>query len=329
MRWNIIGIFVTSILVISTAFSILQMYNLGDGALPFYSTINITLDLVGMGVCIILLLTTVFDHRSNMATMYFMAMILFEGFILLWDFEFWINNGDPDRILWNKLVNYYLLGFIHLLLAAFWLYIGEIISNKTKAYEILQIIYYAILAVGLLLILTNPWTDAIFIVDDTGTYVRQDYYWFTLLTPGLMLVVAMIAVLKYVDVSEKKLALCSYTILPIFAAIIQSLFFGIGLIYIALLFSIMLIYGNFYVERGRDIAEKQAEIVEQDVTLLTAQIQPYFLYRSLKAISEIDGTPPETVKALTEFNRDRRGNMNSFSQKNPIPFKEEMRHVDT
>ena len=61
--------------------------------------------------------------------------------------------------------------------------------------------------------------------------------------------------------------------------------------------------------------------------IMVSQIQPHFLYNALTAIMAIDGNPPKTINALSDFGKYLRENLNVLSNGDPIYFKSEMDHV--
>ena len=75
--------------------------------------------------------------------------------------------------------------------------------------------------------------------------------------------------------------------------------------------------------------DKQKALSDQKTQMMLSQIQPHFLYNALSAISAIPNTPEETREALSKFGKYLRGNLNSISASKPIPFEQELMHVET
>ncbi|MBO5547395.1 MAG: histidine kinase [Candidatus Methanomethylophilaceae archaeon] len=297
---------------------------------PYYVVVNQSMDIFGMGVCILLFITILFDHRINVGTIYFMAFITLESMLLFWDFESWMVDGNPNQVVLNNIINYYNYGFVLLVLVTFWLYVKHLADTRDSWMRGIEIVHYTILLLGLAIILTNPWTSAVFTIDpETGLYARADTYWISLIAPICMIGLNTIAVYRYVKGSKKKIGLYSYALMPIAGALVQYFFYGIGVIYIAMLFSLILIYGNFYVEKGQEITRKNAEITERKVSMMIAHIQPEVLTRTLESIKNIEGNPPETVSAIEHFSNYMRGNLQTLGQIETVPFATEMKHVRT
>ena len=327
--WNTVGFLSVAVTVLLTLVSAWFMIHASSDGLPSNAIITMVFDIAGMCVCIILLLTALFDHRMNLATVYFIAVIMLDGLLLFWEFMTWELDGKPEHVVLNKMVNYYVYGFILFTLMTYWLYLRQILVID-QDYERTNSAYIFFFLIGMVFIATNPFTDAVFTVDsETGLYERGDLFWITYIGPLGMMVINAYVAFTYCEPVRQKVAVVSYALLPLLAAFLQLFSYGIGLTCIALVISTLLMYGNFYVERGHELSSKSAELQEQNVTMLLSQIQPYFLYTSLKSIGRIEGNPPETKEALKDFGRYLKGNLNTITQTAPIPFVKEMEHVQT
>lgn len=72
--------------------------------------------------------------------------------------------------------------------------------------------------------------------------------------------------------------------------------------------------------------EKELEIA--NTSLMISQIQPHFLYNALNTIKYLIKRDPKSAeKAVISFSRYLRGNMDSITKKEPIPFAEELEHT--
>ena len=329
-KWDLVGCVAVALITVILLISCHDFAHIDFDTASYSIIVNQTMDLFGMAVCLVLLLTILFDHRISTGTAYFMAFITLECILLFWDFEAWMVDGDPSQILFNKIINYSNYGFVLFLLLAFWLYIKQLADRKDRMRKALEVVYYVAFAAGMLIILTNPFTHFIFTIDEeTGVYSRGELFWLSLLAPLVLVILNTIVIKRYITGRRKKIGLYSYSLMPVLGAVVQIMFYGIQVIYIAMLYSLILIYGNFYVERGQEIATKDAKISEQKISMIVARIQPDVLDRTLTLIKNIEGNPPETVEAIDHFSRYMRGNLKTLSQKDTIPFATEMKHVRT
>jgi sensor histidine kinase YesM len=78
------------------------------------------------------------------------------------------------------------------------------------------------------------------------------------------------------------------------------------------------------------INELESELLQNQISIMLSQIRPHFLYNALVAIQELCHIDPETAsEAVGEFSNYLRGNLDSLSIKNTIPFEKELKHVET
>lgn len=125
--WNTVGVTSVSIMVLMTLFAGVMMLQTTDDNLPFNAVVTMVFDITCMCVCIILMVTTIYDHRMNIATVYFMALVMLDCLMVFFEFLTWILDGNPDHVLLTKLTNYYVYGFIQFVLVAYWLYLRQIL----------------------------------------------------------------------------------------------------------------------------------------------------------------------------------------------------------
>lgn len=95
--------------------------------------------------------------------------------------------------------------------------------------------------------------------------------------------------------------------------------------------SVVLVHFGDTVEafkQARKTAELQKELSDMNMTLMLSQIQPHFLYNALNTIKYLIKKDPKTAEsAIVKFSNYLRANMDSLTQKEPIPFKKELEHV--
>lgn len=95
--------------------------------------------------------------------------------------------------------------------------------------------------------------------------------------------------------------------------------------------SVVLVHFGDTVEafkQAKKAAELQKELSEINMTLMLSQIQPHFLYNALNTIKYLTKKDPKAAEtAIVKFSSYLRANMDSLTEKEPIPFKKEMEHV--
>ena len=84
---------------------------------------------------------------------------------------------------------------------------------------------------------------------------------------------------------------------------------------------------KLYYEAKR-AAELTKELDDMNMTLMLSQIQPHFIYNALNTIKYLIKKDPKTAEtAIVKFSNYLRANMDSLTQREPIPFTKELDHV--
>ena len=77
-----------------------------------------------------------------------------------------------------------------------------------------------------------------------------------------------------------------------------------------------------------DSQRLETELERANVQIMLSQIQPHFMYNALNTIKSLIKRDPEKAeKAVIDFSLYLRGNMDSLTKTDPIPFSEELAHV--
>ncbi|SET65730.1 sensor histidine kinase [[Clostridium] polysaccharolyticum] len=160
----------------------------------------------------------------------------------------------------------------------------------------------------------------------------------------LIIMIVIILILLVVDLkkhSDKKIKELLYSCIVLTAAcIIEVLHFAITKRYWIIVLEaglfcftagqtrMLLIYTKQNYEKGKRADELEKELVQSRIAVMLSQIQPHFLYNTLTSIQELCLMDPEKAhQAITWFSQFLRGNMDSLSTTELIPFEKELNHV--
>lgn len=81
-------------------------------------------------------------------------------------------------------------------------------------------------------------------------------------------------------------------------------------------------------EEALNAAKLETQLADANMSIMLSQIQPHFLYNALNTIKYLVRRDAEMAeKAIVEFSLYLRGNMDSLTQKKPIPFRTELSHI--
>ncbi|MEA4928771.1 MAG: histidine kinase [Candidatus Limiplasma sp.] len=108
-----------------------------------------------------------------------------------------------------------------------------------------------------------------------------------------------------------------------------GLFFSLAFLLFAVLELLRLIRGLAEsVRRNHAYARMENELTQSRIAVMLSQIKPHFLYNALNAISALCLTDPVMAdQAITSLSNYLRGNIRSLEQNTPVPFAQELEHI--
>jgi hypothetical protein len=130
---------------------------------------------------------------------------------------------------------------------------------------------------------------------------------------------------------QKRLEYLGYVLYVLASAVIyysEEIYFKCPLSALYIFMAMLILYLTIYVDRETEILKQREELTRSRVDIMRSQIQPHFLYNTLSAIQNLcHGKAPEAEEALVSFSKYLRGNLDSLSQSEPIPFERELSHT--
>lgn len=189
---------------------------------------------------------------------------------------------------------------------------------------------YGIAFTGMILVVVSQFTHFYYYIDENNLYHRNSGYILASVLPMVGMLIDFAMIVKYRKHISRltETALVSYIVLPFIATGIQMFYYGISFINIAISISMVLMFIVSMVEQNQKLAKKEQEALDLKIAILMSQIAPHFIYNTLASIQALCETDPEMAKeTVGEFAGYLRGNLNSLTEKNLIPFEREMEHV--
>lgn len=278
-------------------------------------------------ICTILFVSVYVDRKVSMATFFFMCLISMEYIYLFMEVIHW----DAKEVFQNDIVlnaihhgEHMVLPVMLFLFVNYQLYILKHPGGHVK----LQMLLISLLLIEFTLVLVNIPTEFLFTMD--GLEVSNTKYRFLLfIPPSIMTAASVWVTLRFTSGLRNKITLLSCLLVPTIVALLSYPLHIPSFTAISILAVFLLLYGGVYVDRGTKIVKYEAEIMEQRVSLMVARIEPDFLDESLESIMNMEGNPRETRNAIDQFRKYLRENVNTISQKTPIPFETELAHVES
>ena len=183
---------------------------------------------------------------------------------------------------------------------------------------------------GMLIVILSQFTHWYYYIDAGNLYHRNSGYLLSLAIPFLGLLLDLTLLIQYRKNigTDILVSMVSYLGLPIIAVVIQAFYYGISLINIAISISMILMFVVAMIEQNRNLALKQQEATDLRVSIMLSQITPHFIYNTLSAIQGMCETDPAMAEeTISEFAGYLRGNLDALSEKEMIPFQQELEHV--
>lgn len=224
--------------------------------------------------------------------------------------------------------------FMQATLVLFHAYILEMLESKIKGPRHL---YYMAVMCSVILVLfwiASYWTGWFYMFGEHG-YVHGKYHIYSQL-PVIIFILfdVWILILSKNKIPRKDaITWFCYGIIAS-CAIFVGAFVKFVILYVTVTVLIVLVYLQIDMQRDIIFARQEAElskmrvqIADSKTRVVMSQIKPHFLYNSISAIMGIEGNPKETKKALLDFGKYLRGNLEALDHEELIPFSKEMEHV--
>ena len=165
---------------------------------------------------------------------------------------------------------------------------------------------------------------------EQNVYVRGECFLLMQIVPFAMQFLGAGTLIYYRKHMRKKdfVALLLYIAMAPIAGVVQIMNYDISLVNIVITISLLLVFTNTQSEQELLVEEQEKELVESRIDTMLSQIKPHFLYNTLTTIGELGDLEPKVAKgAIRDFSFFLRANMDSLTNKAPIPFMQELEHV--
>ena len=292
---------------------------------------NLAIQYYAIAITVLLLLCNRLDRDWKSERGRTMTAMLWGNCILIASFlgaEYF--DGEVRYIVLVEVLTSVKCGFAFVLAAFYTQYITQTVSDKNQIPRGLERLIYGMCIFALALNGVSIYNHMFFSCEG-AVYARGPLLWLNqcLALVILLLDVLLIASCRKALARRAEIALTSYAVLPAFSAMIQLVLPPeFDAICVGTTLSLLIIYVTVHVERGRQLAEKEKELTESRMAVMLSQIQPHFLYNALAVIQNMcHGKAPEAEETTVEFAEFLRANLDSLSQREPIPFAQELHHT--
>lgn len=221
----------------------------------------------------------------------------------------------------------YVLNFLLLIL---FIVVLNLQLNKDQLIKHWMLFCCAVFGAYCILLIFNMRSGWIFSYDNSNYYREGP---FSLIPLFIYLVIifgsVVILIIKRKKLEEDLIKFYGYTAVFILLAVIfQAVLFEFSIAHLSISISLLLLYIIIQHSMIQRYMKEEQQLIEYKNLSMMSQLQPHFLYNSLTAIMGIEGNPPETKKAISDFAKYLRGNLDSIKSRNLIPFEQELKHVE-
>ncbi len=298
-------------------------------------TVSIALNVFGVGITFLLLILAAIslNVKQRVQLCFFLNVVLLAlNFVMEIVISFLLGRSGPAIGLWLRILNcisYSIAGFSAI---AFALYLYEYLSSKTAPSKNPFFIMMALGVVITLMAVIAFATDLYITFDKYNNMVQQSTFWTSEVCLILFVLLCLWTIFRYIKIlrPQEWVPLTLFALTPLLCYSLELMIPGL---YVALLggsCTMALIYVTIQVDLKHQWQLKEIELKESRMAIMLSQIQPHFLYNSLTAIEYlciIDGSE-QAATAVRDFSKYLRGNMDSITYKDLIPFEKELQHVD-
>lgn len=266
---------------------------------------------------------------------YLMYLQLTTACLLLNDALAWGFRGNPGTIGYYMvhISNFMVFAASDVILIWFHAYLCTYIfsENQKEEKKLVRVnLGYAIAGIGIALVVISQFTDLYYYFDADNFYHRSTLYPVSLGVGILCMVIDLSLLLQYRKQIKLEifLSLISYIVFPGIAAFILLFYYGASLINIAMNISMILMFVVAMVEQSKVLTSKEKELYDLKIEVMLSKIKPHFIYNTLAAIKHLCKKDPQlAAETVDEFSRYLRGNLDSLTLKECIPFERELEHA--
>ena len=287
-----------------------------------------SVDLLGMLICDILLVSYIVENRHNDRARTLFRLIAVCTWALFFDIYAGLSDGHVE--LGARTAKTYIVFFIlsDLFVLCYWLYLKKELKLTEKKYIMLDKFLKLCVVGGAVASILNWWFCYYFYINDYGYFTINTLYAMRYLVSGIIFLFCIGIVFVHKMPIREKMVLFSFEIFPLLAICMESMNLGTSLVYPAYLMSIILIYVNVYLSKNQRKAEEEAFLTKQNNAAAKSQLQPEFVYNTIASIkAACDENPAQAKEMLTSFEEYMHTNLGALSTVEAVPFNKELEHI--
>lgn len=295
-------------------------------------TANIALDILGIILSLIPIVYLISNHRyQQKLNQYFLGVAVSNIFMIVGDLADWLiqDAAEPSVKLLLTLFTVMFYVASAFVLYFFAGYMGEYLKLPVRVKKLYLTVIAVVCGAQVFFAVISPFTDSIFYVSDRG-YQRGSLFIISQLIPlfcYILFTVLVIVYRKRLNWREVVFFLL-YIFVPLGGGAIQMFLRGVAVVNIGVALALLFILVNIQFEHEITLRKQEKKLAELRIDIMLSQIQPHFLYNVLTGIRTLcEMDPIRAGESIGTFSKFLRANMESLTNKSPIPFEQELAHT--
>ncbi len=289
--------------------------------------------------CLIAALTIVLSKsidtykRRNLFRLFLCGSVLF-----ICDVHSWLYDGKTGMFAyyWLRLATFLAFFLPYVLMVLYHIYVfhslyGNYRQNRDKLLPRRRygLVFGCAICASLVNVmpLFNRW---VYYFDENNVYMRGPLYGLAYAFGFVALVTDASVLLQYRKNTSDSLvvALLSYVVSPGIALVAQQYTDNISMVNISIGISMVIMYVVTILEQNKLDQIRSRQIYEAQIDLMLSQVGPHFIYNTLTTIKHLCKKDPGiAMETIDEFAAYLRGNLDSLTVRQKIPFNQELKHV--
>ena len=292
--------------------------------------INLSIGIAGFSMTVLGLLVTVFYRPLGHMTRWycvhvFSTLIVFTTML----FVAQVLAFPPEKQHFLKTGLFLQSLLPSLLMPLFTVYLLHLSGESWRSSGLFRAVVGTWLVYAILLTYTQ-FSNIIYYFDPSGVYHRGPLYPLLLVPPMAAMGINLVGLWRRrVRLTRKQyVALLVHLLLPVLGMLVQMFFFGILSVALSTVAAALVMLVFLLIDQQEQFIRQIEENAQKEFDIRILQMRPHFIYNALTSIYYITEEDPERGRGvLRDFTTYLRGVFDNVTQREPIPFSEELEHT--
>ena len=211
------------------------------------------------------------------------------------------------------------------------LFVARMVSQEEERFLYRSMLLYFLLFFQLAVTMVLQILNDLLVVDEFGKFSYGPANWTGFIFVSTFMLTDLFFLIRYSEnlTRMERNGFAAYLTIPLVTILIRPFFPGIYMVALASCVSMLIMLSIILFGQSETIRKQEMDNEQLKIDIMLSQIQPHFMFNVLYVIQEICLLDAELAsKAISDFSRFLRHNMDSISINKPIPFQLELDHVN-